>query len=163
MTNTPTRIRIAIGGIRVRGLGIGDWGLGFRVRRLPHRTFAPEGRRSVATGGALPAAKRAKRNPWTGSLRNSPAPEGRRKLHSTCIANAEEQPQLCSAYRALVNSTRESFAPPGAKGDDGPVFHGFRVGLLRSRAAPPVATVRRPSGAEAHHVGARANSGNGNE
>ena len=51
------------------------------MQRFAHPTFAPEGRRSVATGGASPAAKRAKRNPWTHSHLNNPAPAGRRELH----------------------------------------------------------------------------------
>ncbi len=63
--------------------------------------------------------------------------------------NAKEHPQTCSAYRPLVNATRESVAPPGRKGDDVPVFHGFRVGPLRGPDAPPPATTRRPSGARA--------------
>ena len=115
------------------------------MQRFAHQTFlsacvhaqadAPEGRRSVATGGASPAAKRAERNPWTHSHLNHPAPEGRRELHG-----ADKTPRsiftTCSAYLsacvraradgALVNATRESFAPPGRKGDDEPVFHGFR-------------------------------------
>ena len=45
------------------------------------QAFAPKGRRSVATGGASPAAKRAERNPWIHSRLNNPAPEGRRELH----------------------------------------------------------------------------------
>ncbi len=126
------------------------------MQRFAHQTFlsacvhaqadAPEGRRSVAAGGASPAAKRAKRNPWTHSHLNNPAPE-RAEEASRRKQNAEEQ--TCSEYRALVNAARESFAPPGRKGDDGPVVHGFRVRPRRGRAAPPVATTRRPSGAKA--------------
>jgi len=46
-----------------------------------------------------------------------------------------------------------SSAPYGAREDKGrgagrPCFHGFRVGRLRRRAAPPAATIRRPVGAK---------------
>ena len=123
------------------------------MQGFAQQTFAPEGRRSVATGGASPAAKRAERNPWAHSHLNHPAPEGRREVHG-----ATKMPRSifkrAPRKRALVNATPESFAAPGRNGDDEPVFHGFRVGPLRGRDAPPVATARRP-------VGARASSGKG--
>jgi len=52
------------------------------------------------------------------------------------------------------SSDRKSFAPLGQKGkkDDGrfpsSALHGFRVGPPCGRAAPPVATTRRPAGAD---------------
>ena len=83
-----------------------------------------------------------------GLIRVSTVPPRRGGGSSTVQKNAEEHPQTCSAYGVLVSPTPQSFAPPGrTRTDNVPVFHGFHVGLLGSRAAPPVATIPRPSGA----------------
>ncbi len=126
------------GGFRVQGSG-------FSMKRVAHPTFlsacvhaqadAPKGRRSVATGGASPAAKRAERNSWTHSHLNNPAPEAAEEA-SRRKQNAKVHPRTCSAYRALVNATGQSFALPGRKGDDGPVSHGFRVAPLHPWLQP---------------------------
>jgi REP-associated tyrosine transposase len=49
--------------------------------------------------------------------------------------------------RLTPATSRASSAPPGQDGMP-PPFHGFRVGPLRGRAAPPVATPRGPAGAD---------------
>ena len=51
-------------------------------------------------------------------------------------------------------STANSFAPAGASSRPR-VFHGFRDGRLRRRAAPPVATFRRPCRGWRHRVPTR--------
>jgi hypothetical protein len=66
-------------------------------------TPAPTGRRSVAAGGAQPAAKRAERNPWKRSVIETPAPTGRRKQSA------------CDADRCYFVSSGTPFAPPGRK------------------------------------------------
>ncbi len=85
------------------------------MKRVARQAFAPEGRRSVATGGVSPAAKRAERNPWSHSHLNHPAPAGRRKLH---VAS-----QAASSSVLHVSRTCQPNAPvrrpSGAKGDDG--------------------------------------------
>ena len=63
-----------------------------------------------------------------GSTKSS-VPEGRRKFGDVIRQHRFRCP--CRG-NARVNET----------------VHGFRVGRLRHRAAPPVATFRRPSGAE---------------
>ena len=139
-------------------LGIRVKGLGFRMQRFADQAFAPEGRRSVATGEV-----RRRRTQPVDSFAPQPSRPGGAEGASRGKQNAKEHLAVRSAYRALVNATRQSFAPPGRKGSDGPVFHGFRVGPLRSPSAPPVATLHRPSGAKARPVGVSAGSGPGNE
>ena len=64
--------------------------------------------------------------------------------------------QSCSLYPAVsfFAGLGTPFAPPGRNENrEGTiflrsVFHGFRDGPQRSRAAPPAATFRRPGGAE---------------
>ena len=75
------------------------------------------------------------RNPWERWVLVQPAPEGRRNRVSQAVV---------------------SFAPPRRKENKECLlpFHGFRVGPLRGRAAPPVATIRRPCrGSGEKHVG----------
>jgi hypothetical protein len=90
---------------------------------------APQGRRNVAAGGAPPAARRAGRNPWERGVCDGPAPRG-----------AEESPSPRQGGEKRIGKKKRIGDPLPA--------HGFRVGPLRGRAAPPVATAPGPVGAE---------------
>jgi len=93
-------------------------------------SFKPRGgRRHVATGGAQPAAWRAERNPWEKGVGDGPAPRG-----------AEEPPSPGRGEKERIGR-KERIGDPL-------LAHGFRVGPLRGRAAPPAATIPGPVGAE---------------
>ena len=122
------RVRDTIGGFGDWGSGIRVQGEGFRVQDAP------------VCSPYIPVCMRTRTGRRPGGAEEAPR----------CTKNGEEHRQTCSRYGVPVSPTGKSFAPPGrTKKDNMPVFHGFRVGLLRSRAAPPVATVHRPFGARA--------------
>ena len=66
--------------VRDRWMTYREHDMAWRPLQRPSATAlqqcCPEGRRSVATGAAQPAGRRAKCNPWVHSCLNSPAPKG---------------------------------------------------------------------------------------
>jgi hypothetical protein len=112
------------------GLRLGDPASGLRpvACGLSCRS-APQGRRHGAAGGAQPAARRAECNPWERCVCGGPAPRG-----------AEESPSPRRGEKKRIGKKERIGGPLSA--------HGFRVGPLRGRAAPPAATPPGPVGAE---------------
>ena len=100
------------------------------MQQFARQTFAPEGRRVVATGGASPAAKRAKRNPWTHSHLNHPAPEGRRELPG---ANRMPRSIFKRAPRAAHLSTHR--ARPSPRRGEKRMMNRFSTGSASGRSA----------------------------
>jgi len=99
--------------------------------------FAPTGRWIVATGGATPLS--APRNPW----------------ERLCSTHPPQRGGGIAGHGHPFGSPKNLLRPSGAKKENKTIdsfsssaFHGFRVGSPRDRAASPVATVLRPSGAD---------------
>lgn len=90
--------------------------------------FVPEGRRGVATGGAM--GRRPERNPWTGREKTRTAPAGRRSF-AGCVSAPVDAPFLC---------------PSGAEENTNDALHGLRS--LEDSLTSPVATALDPSGVE---------------
>lgn len=111
-------------GAGVRGRGFCALGRGAFTR--DGGLFVPEGRRGVATGGAL--GRRPERNPWTGRDNGFSAPAGRRG--SRIITGASSYTRFLRPCRGGVDSRI--------------AFHGLRS--LEDSLTPPVATALDPSG-----------------
>ena len=143
------------------------------MQRVAHQTFAPKGRRSVATGCAPPATKRAERNPWTHSHLNHSAPKGRRELHA---ANkmprsiVKRAPRTCLrayAHRQIAHLSTQRPSPSPLRGEKRKMDR-FSTGSASRRSAAatlhpwlqPVAPLGRKLAPERRErVAGRATSG----
>ncbi len=108
-------------------------------RRMGLVFFRPrQGPRDVATGGGLRRRPEPVEAVWFEETR--PGRGGGWNCHTDPVA------ANCPQGNAIHVAPS---APAGAGGQKGGSrFHGFRVGRLRRRAAPPVATARRTFGAK---------------
>jgi hypothetical protein len=122
-------LRTGLDGPRERGFCARGGGVPAPARAV----FVPEGRRGVATGGAL---------------RRDAEPVGRTRAGGFCPGGAEES----SPARDGRAGENGRFLRPCRGGfDSHDAFHGLR--LLEDSLAPPVATALDPSGVERHgHV-----------